>query len=361
MSNRSKKILFTSLLVAGAALVLLFEYWHYVTNPWTRDGQVRATVIQIAARISGPIVNLPITDNAFVHKGDVLFEIDNRTFRAAFEQAKANLDQAYDLVKNRKEQVNSAEAALQQARASERDATFGVTSAKAHAEVAGSNLRRNQNLVGQGAISKRDFDASRETAITAEVKLHQAQLLLDKTRSASIQAEAELAKAKAQLGDPGQNNPAIREAAAQWEAARLNMEFTKVRAPADGYVSNLTLRAGSQVVANQPVLALIDASSFWVAGYFRESTIGNIRAGDKAVVTLMTYPDTAVTGEVESVGYGISQADGSAGNELLPAISPTFEWIRLAQRVPVRVRLPHLPENLTLRVGTTASVLIVTK
>ncbi len=134
-----------------------------------------------------------------------------------------------------------------------------------------------------------------------------------------------------------------------------------MRSPADGYVSNLTLRAGSQVVANQPVLALIDASSYWVAGYFRESTIGNIRTGDKAVVTLMTYPDTALTGEVESVGYGISQADGSAGNELLPAISPTFEWIRLAQRVPVRVRLSHVPENLTLRVGTTASVLVVTK
>lgn len=359
MRSRSKKIFFTALMVACAVLVLLFEYWHYVFNPWTRDGQVRATVIQIAARISGPIVKLPITDNEFVHKGDVLFEIDNRTFSAAFDQAKANLDQAYDLVKNRKEQVNSAMAALQQAQASVRDATFGVTSAKAHAEVAASNLRRNRILVANGAISRRDFDATRETAITAEAKLHQARLLLDKTRAAAIQAEAELARAKAQLGDPGKDNPTIREAAARWEEARLNMEFTKVRAPADGYVSNLTLRTGSQVVANQPALALIDADSYWIAGYFRESTIGNIRTGDKAIVTLMTYPDTALTGEVESVGYGISQTDGASGNELLPAISPTFEWIRLAQRVPVRVRLSQVPKGLTLRVGTTASVLVV--
>jgi multidrug resistance efflux pump len=120
------------------------------------------------------------------------------------------------------------------------------------------------------------------------------------------------------------------------------------------------LQLGSQAVANQPVLALVDASSFWIDGYFRETMIGGIRAGDRAIVTLMTYPDQPLTGKVDSLGWGIAQQDGSTGSDLLPEVSPTFEWIRLAQRVPVRVHLDTLPEGVVLRVGTTASVLIKT-
>ena len=97
----------------------------------------------------------------------------------------------------------------------------------------------------------------------------------------------------------------------------------------------LELRLGSQAVANQPALALIDTNSYWVDGFFRETTIAEIRSGDKAVVTLMTYPDQPLEGTVDSLGWGISQQDGSTGFELLPQVSPTFEWIRLAQRVPV--------------------------
>jgi len=128
----------------------------------------------------------------------------------------------------------------------------------------------------------------------------------------------------------------------------------------DGYVTNLNLRLGSQAVANQPALALVDVNSFWVHGYFRETTVGDIEAGNRAVVTLMTYPDTPLTGVVHSIGWGIAQEDGSTGEDLLPSIEATFEWIRLAQRVPVRVHLNQLPEGVKLRVGTTASVLVRT-
>jgi multidrug resistance efflux pump len=128
----------------------------------------------------------------------------------------------------------------------------------------------------------------------------------------------------------------------------------------DGYVTNLNLRLGSQAVANQPALALVDVNSFWVDGFFKETSIGNIREGDKAVVTLMSYPDTPVEGYVDSLGWGIAQQDGSTGFELLPNISPTFEWIRLAQRVPVRIHLTNVPDEVELRVGTTASVLVMT-
>ena len=128
----------------------------------------------------------------------------------------------------------------------------------------------------------------------------------------------------------------------------------------DGYVTNVNLRLGSQVVANQPALALVDVNSYWIDGFFKETSLASIEPGNKAVVTLMGYRDTPLDAYVESVGWGISLTDGTTGFELLPNVSPTFEWIRLAQRVPVRVHLVDVPEHIKLRVGTTCSVLVKT-
>jgi multidrug resistance efflux pump len=175
------------------------------------------------------------------------------------------------------------------------------------------------------------------------------------------EAKANLAIARANLGAPGERNAQLRLAQAEVREAELNLEFTQVKAPVDGYVTNLNLRLGSQAVENQPALALVDVNSFWIDGFFRENYIEDIRKGDRAVVTLMTYPDKPLEGRVDSLGWGIAQDDGSTGFDLLPTISPTFEWIRLAQRVPVRIHLDHVPEEVKLRVGTTASVLVMTE
>jgi multidrug resistance efflux pump len=171
-----------------------------------------------------------------------------------------------------------------------------------------------------------------------------------------------LAKAQADLGAPGEKNAQVREGKAEVLSAELNLEFTQKKAPVDGYVTNLNLRLGSQAVENQPIMALVDVNSYWVTGFFRENYIEGIRKGDRAIVTLMSYPDKPLEGEVDSIGWGIAQDDGSTGFDLLPNISPTFEWIRLAQRVPVRIHfdLTKLPEGVQLRVGTTASVLVMT-
>ena len=150
-------------------------------------------------------------------------------------------------------------------------------------------------------------------------------------------------------------------AEANLHKAQLDMEFTEVRAPVDGYVTNLLLRYGSQTVANQPALALIDVNSFWVHGYFKETQIENVRSGNKVVVKLMTYPDAPLEGVVENMGWGIAQQDGAPAADLLPAINPSFDWIRLAQRIPVRIRLTRIPEEVELRVGTTASVFVMTE
>ena len=142
-------------------------------------------------------------------------------------------------------------------------------------------------------------------------------------------------------------------------AAKLNLEFTKVYASVDGYVSNINFQVGTQAVANQPILALVDMNSFWVFGYFRESMIADVHVGDKAKVMLMAYDDTPLLGKVESIGWGIAHSDGNPGNNLLPSIKPVFQWIRLAQRIPVRIKLDEIPTNVKLRFGLTASVMIL--
>jgi multidrug resistance efflux pump len=289
MTDKKVKLFATGAVVLLAAAIVVIKYWYYLTNPWTRDGQVHAQVIQIAPRISGPIVNLPIIDNQLVKAGDLLFEIDPRTFQAAVNKAEADVKQA---------QVEYAKAKDEYDRAAR--------------------------------IRKRDRGAMPEQTLI-------------RRESTMRQAEAGILVAEADL-----------------EAAQLDLEFTHVRASVDGYVTNLNLRIGSQAVANQPALALIDINSYWIHGYFREDRIEGVKPGDRAIVTLMSYPDRPLEGQVESLGWGIAQDDGSTGYNLLPKINATFEWIRLAQRVPVRVRLVDPPEDIPLRVGTTASVMVMT-
>ncbi len=287
--NNLQRVGLTSIVVLIAVAVALYKYWAYVTNPWTRDGQVRAQVIKINPRVTGPIVNLPITDNQFVKAGDLLFEIDPRTFESAVRQAEADFNEAQVQVDEAKDKADRA-------------------------------VR----------IRKRDPGAMSE------------QEVIKKTNTLR-QAQATALSRQAALED-----------------AQLDLEFTQVRVPVDGYVTNLTLRLGSQAVANQPALALVDVNSYWVHGFFRENYIADIRAGDRAIVTLMTYADTPLEGRVDSIGWGVYQDDGSAAPDLLPSISPTFEWIRLAQRIPVRVHLTNVPKTIKLRVGSTASVLVMT-
>ncbi|WP_457597298.1 HlyD family secretion protein [Hydrogenimonas sp.] len=145
----------------------------------------------------------------------------------------------------------------------------------------------------------------------------------------------------------------------QLNTARLNLSFTKVTAPVDGWVSNINFQIGSQATANKPIMALVDKESFWVFGFFREDRIQHIEVGDDAVVTLMAYPDTPLRGKVASIAWGIYPPDGNPGANLLPSVKPVFQWIRLAQRIPVRIELEKpLPDGVKLRVGMTASVMV---
>jgi multidrug resistance efflux pump len=354
------KYLLTAALVLIAAALMFYKYWDYVANPWTRDGQVRAQVIQITPRVSGPIVTLPIRDNQLVSAGDLLFGIDPRTFETSLSQARAQLDETGDNYLALVQQVEAAKAVVDVSHAAVAQAKSAIKEMDATIEKNEAEYIRQKELLPRKATSRKSVERAKANYEVSIEQRKTAVAALAQSQASLIQSEAELAEAKANLGAAGDANAGIRAARAAVRQSELNLEFTQIRAPVDGYVTNLNLRLGSQAVANQPALALVDVNSFWVDGFFKETAIGKITSGNQAVVTLMAYPDTPIEGYVESIGWGIAQQDGSTGFELLPNISPTFEWIRLAQRVPVRIHLTDVPDGVELRVGTTASVLVMT-
>ena len=321
---------------------------------------MRAQVIQITPRVSGPIVRLPIKDNQLVKAGDPLFEIDPRTFEARLEQARAQLDETGDNYQALFQQVEAAKAKVDVSRAAVTQAQSSIKKIESEIEKDKAEYDRQRELLPRKATSQKAVDRAKASYEIALEQRKTAVAALAQAKASLLESEANLAEAKANLGAAGDANALIRKARAAVRQAELNLEFTQVRAPVDGYVTNLNLRLGSQAVANQPALALVDVNSFWVDGFFKETSIRKFRRGDKAVVTLMTYPDTPLEGYVDSLGWGIAQQDGSTGFELLPNVSPTFEWIRLAQRVPVRIHLTNVPDEVELRVGTTCSVLVMT-
>jgi multidrug resistance efflux pump len=358
--NKSRKYLLTGAVVLIAVIAVLLKYWDYVVNPWTRDGQVRADVVQITPRVSGPIVRLAVEDNQLVKTNDLLFEIDPRTFEANLAQARAQLDNARDNNLALEKQVEAELAQVNVSRAEALQAESNIKELDATIVKNKAEYIRQQDMLKKDATSKKAMERARANYQIALEKRKESVAGLTQAKASLAQSEAALAKARANLGAPGDDNASIREAQAALRQAELDFEFTRIKAPVDGYVTNLNLRIGSQAVTNQPALALVDINSYWVHGFFKENSIEDIREGNKAIVTLMTYADTPLEGYVDSLGWGIAQQDGSTGDDLLPNVSATFEWIRLAQRVPVRIHLVDVPDNIALRVGTTASVLVMT-
>ncbi|OQX77973.1 MAG: efflux transporter periplasmic adaptor subunit [Epsilonproteobacteria bacterium 4484_65] len=208
-----------------------------------------------------------------------------------------------------------------------------------------------------------------------QVKLNQAEARLQRTKEAAKGTKIEFERVKniydkdkgaVSQKDLVRNETRYYKSLADIDAseeavntAKLNLSYTKVFAEVDGYVSNINFQIGSQATANKAILALVDENAYWVFGFFREDAIPEVSVGDTAMVTLLAYPDTPLSGKVESIAWGIAHSDGNPGNNLLPSVKPVFQWIRLAQRIPVRIKLDKLPENVKLRFGLTASVVVL--
>jgi multidrug resistance efflux pump len=274
-----------TLIAFGAAIGLAWMAWNYYEYaPWTRDGRVRVYTVQVAPEVSGTVVSLPIKGVQFLHKGDVLFQIDPRTYENKLKQATGRLAQA------------QAQANYLEAEATRRSQLSDLA----------VSPEQRQNAVGIGQAA----------------------------------------------------NAAVVEASGALDQARLDLERTTIRSPVNGWISDLILQQGGFATAGQPAVTLVDADSFWVVGYFEETQLRRIRIGDNARVALMAYPDRPARGHVAGFGHGINVADAAPGVQGLPSVNPVFTWVRLAQRIPIRVELDDVPCPIVLSGGMTATVSI---
>jgi multidrug resistance efflux pump len=273
---------FTLLIVAAAVLVALALWKRYETDPWTRDGHVRADVVRVSPDVGGLVTSVAVKDNQRVARGQLLFVVDRPRYADALAQAEAR--------------IASARATLEQARrVARRDLALGdLVATETHEE----NVAR---------------------VATAEASLQQAQSARD--------------------------------------TAALDVSRTEVRASVNGKVTNLDLHPGDYVGAGKQAMALVDADSLRVEGYFEETKLRHIRVGDRARIHLMGDEREAI-GHVDSIAGGIADDQTKDTGNLLPAVEPTFSWVRLAQRIPVRIHVDRMPPGTLLIPGRTATVTI---
>jgi multidrug resistance efflux pump len=330
--QRRIQIIAAIIVVAGVLGALLLR--HYDRFPTTDDAYVEANVVGIVAQVAGPIVDLPIRDNQPVRAGELLFSIDPRPFQIAVDQARAELDRTGQDVTALADAVSSAEA--------------GVRYNQAALRLAQTQWRRVEPLAKIGAVPFQDRD--------------KAQANLDGARAGLDNAKAELAQAQANLGEFDENNPDIRAAVAQLDDAELKLSYATVAAPVNGLVTDLDLSLGTYATVGSPLLSLVNTDSWRVVAYYKETQLERIQPGQPAAVYLPAYPGVRFEGQVQGVGWGVEQqgSDGERGPDGVPTVSPTVDWVRMAQRFPVRITLPDLDPDHPLRKGMRATVRIDT-
>lgn len=316
------------LVVAVIALFCVVHIWNYYNaEPWTRDGRVRGDVIQVSSDISGLVTEVLVQDNQSVKKGQVLFKIDLARQALDVEQAKSDLAKA-------KSGLAEAEAGLAQAKAN-------VMKSQANIKLADKNANRYADLM-DGAISKQEQDQMFATR--------------DQSHAEHVQLEAAIEQAQANIK---QQKALIEAANSQVHLAMLNMNRAEVIAPADGTLSNFDMRVGNYVKVGQAVAALLDRKQLYVVGYFEETKLNKIHVGDPASIQLMGDSEK-IKGHVQGIASGIEDRERTSSSGLLANVNPTFSWVRLAQRVPVKIVLDEMPHNeLAFVAGRTVTVHIL--
>ncbi len=354
------RALITSTLVLLAIVGVGLKAWDYWKNPWTRNGRVMAQVVQVTPRVTGTVVELPIIDNQFVKRGDLLFRVDPRTYESTLAGAQGLLSETVDEIEALAAQVKATRASVEEYESGVKWTVQKVTAKEAQLTDAQAQFKRYSELVKTGAASREQADRAQADVIDAQASLDAAIAELARAEAARLQAEANLSRDIANLGAEGDANARLRTAKARVHSAALRLEFTEVRAKVNGYITHLDLRIGDQAVETKPALALVDVDSYWVYGYFKEHYVGKMQIGDRALVTLMGYRHTPIEGRVAGRGWGVFQSDGATSQQLLPHISAVYTWARLPQRIPVRIEFDEIPEGIDLVVGATATVQVFT-
>lgn len=298
-----------TLLVVAAGLYAGRRIWlHYQVEPWTRDGRVRADVVQIAPDVAGLVTQVAVTHDQSVKAGQLLFAIDRTRFDLALKQADAAIVTAQAAIKVQKAAIVTRRAALGQA------------------------LREAARNDALGSLVSREVTEQSHTKVSEE-------------EAAIAQGEAAVTQAEASLG----------QAEAARALAQLNLDRTEVRAPADGLLSDVNVRVGDYVGPGRAVMAMVDAASLRVEGYFEETKIPHLHVGQPVDVRLMGE-ERPIRGHIVSIAPAIEDRERGPSANMLPNVNPTFSWVRLAQRIPVRIVLDKIPDGLRLIVGRTASV-----
>lgn len=298
----------TALIVVAAILVLRHLWQYYMLDPWTRDAHVSADVVQVAPDVSGLVTDVRVDDNAPVHRGDVLFVVDQARYKIALQQAQAAL------------------ARSQAALAQDRAALLADLATQRELQ---SQTQRDRQL--QGLVAAEEVEARRAN--------------LAKAQAGVAAAQANIAAAQA----------GIVSAQAAVDLAQLNLTRTVVRSPVEGSVSDRIVRTGDYVLASRPALAVLDTKSLRIDGYFEETRLHGIKDGDPVDIHIMGERGT-LHGHVQSIAAGVEDRYRTQGASLLPNVNPTFDWVRLAQRIPVRIALDYVPRSAHLIVGRSVTV-----
>jgi multidrug efflux system membrane fusion protein len=385
----------TTLGVALTAVVLgLAVLYRANHHPRTDDAEIFANFIGISPQVEGPIIHLSVQDNQFVKKGDLLFEIDERPYRYAL--AKALSDQATlegqitdeehriaaltSAVSVAKANIHSSQAdvtrsasAIDQARADVANAEQGVSRAKAEWTYASNNLHRLEPLLTKQFVTVDQVDRARTSEIAQSEALKQAesQLLIaqatlksalaqyERSGAGLDQSEAQHEQAKHAVTtlEPLVNQRGARASAV--DNARYNLDNCRIYAPFDARVTNLNISEGAYAHVGQQVFTLIDARTWWVVGNFREGQLQHIVPGMRADVYVLSKSDVRFSGVVDSVGFGVTPDPDVIGKlePGLPDVQRTLNWVHLASRYPVRVRVKN-PSPELFRVGESAVVTI---
>ena len=312
----------TVIVAATAAIIYWRQSAQYVS---TDNGYVQANQAEITAQVSGPVVKIHVQDQQAVKAGDLLFEIDPANYEVALQKAQAQLELARQSVSQESAGVVSAEAVLAQR--------------KAQAVNAQRTWKRTQELLKNGFVSPQGAENARTELATAE--------------AAVKAAVAGVAQARSALGRSGDQNAAVQSAAAAVRQAQLDLERTRVNSPVTGLVANFTLQPGNTVQPGAPLFVVISNEEFWIDANFKETELVDIRPGQSAIIKSDVYPDRVFHGEVQSLSGG----SGTAFS-LLPAQNATGNWVKVTQRVPVRIKIIDPDPQHPLRIGTTASVKI---
>jgi multidrug resistance efflux pump len=312
----------------------------YMGTPWTRDGTVRAYVVTMAPEVSGRIVDLPVSDNHFVHKGDLLMVVDPTNYQIAVNLADAAVQQAQASVQNidaqlsvQQAQINASEAQLDRANAA---LVFAQQQAGRYQALAKE---------GVGTVQSEQQYSSELRQQDAAVKMEVENLDLAQRQIESLKAQRMSAVAS------------VAQAAAHLHQAQVDLDRTRIISPVDGYVTNLLAQLGDYDNVGENAISVVDANSFWVDGYFEETNFGSIQVGDPAEIKLMGYSEI-VRGHVESISRAINVANAQPNGQGVATVNPIFTWVRLAQRVPVRIHIDEVPKGVELVAGMTATVQI---